>query len=134
MNIFTPEGGFIGVIDTETKEAISLFRVTETDANSNGRSVHMSFWSTDGSAIIVANLHGKMMERIDVTRDNEGKITDLVFNKSAGIYFGKDFNLVSEASAFYGLNAFGNNLIGTVVGDYSNAGKSNVCLLSTSQI
>lgn len=127
-NIFTPQGGYVGVIDTETKEAIALFRVTQTDGNSNGRSVHMSFWSTDGSAIIVDNLHGKMIERIDVTRDKKGKITDLVFNKSAGIYLGTNFNLVSGASAFEGQNAFGNSLIGSVGGDYSNAGKSELSI------
>ena len=122
-NIFTPAGGYIGIIDTETKEAIALFRVTATTGNSKSRSVHMSTWSSDGSAIIVDNLHGKMIERIDVTRDKKGKITDLVFNKSAGIYLGTGFSLVAEATAFYGQNAFGNDLIGSVAGDYANAGK-----------
>jgi len=122
-NIFTPTGGYVGVIDTKTKEAIALFRVTETNGNANGRSVHMSFWSTDGSAILVDNLHGKMIERIDVTRDKKGKIIDLVFNKSAGVYLGKDFSAVEEATAFYGSNAFGNPLIGSVGGSYADAGK-----------
>jgi hypothetical protein len=119
VNIFTPGGGYVGVMDTETKEAIALFRVTQT----TGRSVHMSFWSEDGSAIIVDNLNGKMVERIDVTRDKNGKITDLVFNKSAGVFFGKDFNVVASATAFEGTNAFSNALIGSVVGTYDDAGK-----------
>ncbi len=80
--------------------------------------------ATDGSAIIVDNLHGKMIERIDVMRGKEGKINDLVFNKSAGVYLGKDFSLQAEATAFYGTNAFGNSLIGLVGGDYDEAGKS----------
>jgi len=129
-NIFTPTGGYVGIIDTKTKEAIALFRVTKTNGNASGRSVHMSFWSTDGSAILVDNLHGKMIERIDVTRDKKGKIIDLVFNKSAGVYLGKDFNsaAVEEATAFYGNNAFGNPLIGSVDGSYADAGKSHLYL------
>jgi len=129
-NIFAPTGGYVGIIDTKTKEAIALFRVTETNGNASGRSVHMSFWSTDGSAILVDNLHGKMIERIDVTRDKKGKIIDLVFNKSAGVYLGKDFNsaAVEEATAFYGNNAFGNPLIGSVGGSYTDAGKSHLYL------
>ena len=123
-NIFAPGGGYVGIIDTNTKEAIGLFRVTGTSANGTGRSVHMSFWNNDGSAIIIDNLHGKMIERIDVTRDNKGKIIDLKFNKSAGVYLGTDFQLVNEATVFSGNNAFGNSLIGSVDGNYDDAGKS----------
>lgn len=125
-NIFTPAGGYVGVMDTLTKEAIGLFRVTET-GTSVGRSVHMSFWSTDGDAIIVANLHGKMIERVDVVREKRtGLITDLHFNTDAGVYLGVDWNLVSKATSFSGENAFGNPLIGQVVGTYQKTGK---CLL-----
>ena len=84
----------------------------------------MSFWNADGSAIIIDNLNGKMIERIDVTRDNKGKITNLEFNKSAGVYLGNGFSLQAEATVFSGNNAFGNSLIGSVVGDYADAGKS----------
>lgn len=69
-----------------------------------------------------------MIERIDVTRDKKGKIIDLVFNKSAGVYLGKDFSAVEEATAFYGSNAFGNPLIGSVGGSYADAGKSYLYL------
>eukprot|EP00986_Skeletonema_menzelii_P014889 scaffold10550_cov119-Skeletonema_menzelii.AAC.1 len=121
-NIFAPTGGYVGVIDTATKEAIALFRVTETDAIADvGRSVHMSFFTADGSAIIIDNLHGKMIERINVTRDKKGKITDLVFDTNAGVYLGKDFTKEADATAFKGDNAFGNSLIGSVAGDYSLA-------------
>ena len=68
-NIFTPTGGYVGVMDTETREAIALFRVTATTGNASQRSVHMSYWASDGSAIIVDNLHGKMIERVGVMRD-----------------------------------------------------------------
>jgi hypothetical protein len=130
-NIFTPGGGYVGVMDTLTKEAIGLFRVTET-GTSVGRSVHMSYWSADGDAIIVANLHGKMIERVDVIREKRtGLINDLHFNTDAGVYLGVGWNLVSKATSFSGTNAFGNPLIGHVVGtyqktdtgDYTPAGK-----------
>ena len=83
----------------------------------------MSFWTTDGKYIIVANLHGKMVERINVTRNNKGIIVGLEFDKSAGVYLGMDFDLRESATVFSGTNAFGNELIGEVIGDYANAGK-----------
>lgn len=123
-NIFTPGGGYVGVMDTMTKEAIGLFRVTATNANESERSVHMSFWSKDDSSIIVANLHGKALERIDVMRGENGVITGLTLNKSAMLYLGKNFNVQTEATYFLGNNAFGNPLIGSVSGTYddSNSG------------
>lgn len=117
-NIFAPAGGFVGVIDTMTKEAIALFRVTKNTGTSDGRSVHMSFWTADNKSIIVANLNGKMIERIDVTMDETGVIQDLKFNTDAGIYFGLGWSLTNKATAFSGKNAFGNPLIGSVVGTY----------------
>ena len=122
-NIFTPGGGYVGVIDTLTKEAIGLFRVTKIGGSTVERSVHMSFWTTDGKYIIVANLNGKMVERINVTRNNKGIIVGLEFDKSAGVYLGMDFDLRESATVFSGKNAFGNDLIGEVIGDYANAGK-----------
>jgi hypothetical protein len=47
-NIFAPGGGYVGIIDTRTKESIALFRVTKyafTGMDAGDRSVHMSFWS-----------------------------------------------------------------------------------------
>lgn len=119
-NIFTPKGGYVGVIDTKTKEAIALFRVTEVNTG-NGRSVHLSEWSHDGSAIIIANLHGKMMERINVVRNEDKKITHLRFDRSASVFLGKSFALEEEATYFNGPNAFGNPLIGSIVGSYDDA-------------
>lgn len=123
-SIFAPGGGYVGVIDTAAKKAIALFRVTQTKGTGSGRSVHMNTWSADGSAIIVSNLDGKMVERIDVTRDGSGKITDLVFNTNAGVYLGKDFTKVADATAFSGSNTYGESLIGSIQGDYSQAGRS----------
>lgn len=112
------------MIDTSTKEAVGLFRVTANTGNASERSVHMSGWTADGSGIIVANLHGKMFERIDVVRDDAAdpdKITNLKFNLSAGIYLGKNFELLDAAVAFEGKNAFNRNLVGEVVGNYDDA-------------
>ena len=64
-----------------------------------------------------------MVERIDVIRDSHGKITDLQFNRSAGIYLGKSFSLGEEATVFKGKNAYGNQLVGSLTGDYGFAGK-----------
>ena len=84
----------------------------------------MSEWTADGLAIIVINLHGKMVERIDVERNSKtGKITNLQLNKSAGVYLGKDFTLVDGATSFKGKNAFGRDLLGEVIGSYDGAGE-----------
>ena len=51
-NIFAPSGGYVGIIDRQTKAAVGLFRVTGTNvAGNDTRSVHMSFWSEDGNVI-----------------------------------------------------------------------------------
>ena len=118
-NIFAPGGGYVGVLDRRTKTAVALFRVTGTNvAGADTRSVHMSFWSKDGSAIIVANLNGKVLERIDVTRNGAGKITDLVFRRDASLGVGKGMAVTDEATAFEGRNADGRRLIGRVAGEY----------------
>ena len=122
-NMFTPAGGYVGVISTETKEAIALFRVASTTGSGSNRSVHMSFWSGDGLSIIVDNLHGKMIERIDVERNGKGKITNLKLDQSASLYLGKSFSLLEGSTSFKGKNAFGNELIGEVIGSYDVAGE-----------
>ncbi len=47
ISMFASNGGYIGVVDTKTREAIALFRATMFDIgpNPNRRSVHMNFWS-----------------------------------------------------------------------------------------
>lgn len=119
-NIFAPNGGYVGIIDTRKKEAIALFRVSASNAGSipETRSVHMSFWNSDGSAILIANLHGKLLERIDVIRNGSGKIKQLIFNKSATLGVGKGMIITDEATVFHGKNANGRYMIGTVVGNY----------------
>lgn len=118
-NFFVPGGGYVGVIDTETKEAIALFRVTKFNTSA-GRSVHMSFWTKDGSAIIMANLHGKAVERINVERRTDGTITSLEFDKSATLGL-TELEVVEHATFFSGSNAFGKPLIGSITGSYDIA-------------
>ena len=122
-NIFTPKGGYVGIIDTETKGAIALFRVAATGGSVGQRSVHMSFWSDDGASIIVDNLHGKMIERIDVEIDEDGTTINVKLNQSASVYLGQNFQLVDGSTSFKGQNAFGKDLVGEVVGSYDDAGK-----------
>lgn len=128
-NIFAPNGGYIGIIDTKSKTAVALFRVTATNvggADSKKRSVHMSYWNADGSAILVANLHGKLLERIDITRDNQGAITQATFNKSASLALGKNLSVTAQPSVFLGENAAGDEMRGRVAGSYQTSAFSDL--------
>ncbi|KAL9189360.1 hypothetical protein ACHAXT_009035 [Thalassiosira profunda] len=130
-NIFAPGGGYLGIVDAETKEAVALFRATlmtyaaptdeDPDATKTTRNVHMSFWNDDGSAIVIHNLAGKAVERINIERDEEGKITAAAFDKSATMGVGKSMSVAEEASFFEGTNAFGRPLLGGVTGSYDDA-------------
>ena len=121
-------GGYVGVINTITKEAIGLFRVTSFIEGTAppARSVHMSTWNEDGSAIIVDNLHGKAIERINVVRNGSDMITGLTFDKSATIGLGKSMVVSEETTFFTGPNALGNNLLGSLSGTYDNADLSQL--------
>ncbi len=118
VNIFAPGGGYVGIIDGETKGAVALFRVTGT---SSGRSLHMSFWNSDGTALLLANLNGKVLERIDIVRDGRGRIRRARFNQSASLGVGKAMSVVETARAYRGRNAQGQRMVGQVVGAYSAA-------------
>ncbi len=118
INLFGPGNGFIGIMDGATKEAIALFRVTGTTA---GQRVHMSFWNSDGSALLIANLNGKVLERIDITRNPDGTITQASFNRSASLGVGKNLSVTSEVKVYKGLNAQGQPMMGEIIGDYNNA-------------
>lgn len=74
--------GHLGIVNSKTKQPICLFRTTQT---STGRQNHMSFVSPDGSKIILANQNGKMVERVDVTKNNQGKITGFQYNADASL-------------------------------------------------
>ncbi len=105
INSFTPGGGFVGIIDGVTKEAVALFRVTQTNGglSGSGRSLHMSFWNADGSALLLANLHGRILERIDIDRDADGNITGANYNIGASLNVGAALSSIDDsASAFNG--------------------------------
>jgi len=116
INSFVPGGGYVGIMDGATKQAIALFRVTQTDAglSGSGRSLHMSFWNSDGSALLLANLHGRILERIDITRDGDGNITNANFNRAASLNVGAGIGGVADvATAFTGPG-----MVSTVSGAY----------------
>jgi len=109
-------------MDARTKEGVALFRVTRTDL---GRSVHMSFWNNDGTAILIANLHGRLLERIDVTRDSAGNITAANINRGASLST-QGVTVVDDATAFTGNNGQGNALLSSVSGTYDAGALSAV--------
>lgn len=127
LSFFAPGGGMIGVMDGETKEGIALFRATQTGT---GRTNHMSFWRFDGLAILVCNLDGRIVERIDVTRDNNGKITGLTYNMDAALGVGKGQTTVVAPRVYLGNNAINNPLIGSIqagLPDFSDMTPNGFC-------
>ena len=98
-----------GSPDDAAKLAKALFRTTgpEGSAPSN----HMSFWSADGSKLIVANLGAKLLERIDYDRETD----TFTFNKAATLDLvgGRDLTAM-KARADSTLPA------GRVSGEYAN--------------
>lgn len=74
--------GHLGIIDGQTKLPVCLFRATGT---STGRQNHMSFWTPNGASIVVANQNGRLLERVDVLRDDSGAITGFEFDAAASI-------------------------------------------------
>jgi len=126
INAFAPGGGYVGIVDGETKGAIALFRVTATNGTGVSRSLHMSFWNKDGSALLLANLHGKVLERIDITRNKKGKITNAEFNTSASLGVGKNMSVLDGAKVYKGKNGQGEKMIGSVSGSYNSAAFANL--------
>ena len=99
-NFFGPGVGLVGVIDAEgqcietidgqrrcyetrgdsrsaAKLAKALFRTTGPEGSSPSN--HMSFWTPDGTKLIVANLGAKLLERIDYDRPTD----TFTFNRAA---------------------------------------------------
>ena len=74
--------GHLGIIDGASKTGVCLFRSTGY-GSPVVRQNHMSFWSPDGSKLILANQNGKAMERVDVVRNTNGVLTGYNFNAAA---------------------------------------------------
>ncbi len=91
MNVNFVGSGHLAILDvsktnsttctaTDNSCVVALFRSTGTP---NGRQNHMSFWSPDGSKLMVANQGGRMLERVDLTRDSTNAITGASWNRDA---------------------------------------------------
>lgn len=131
-NFFGPGTGLVGIIDAEgqcvetpygerqcheirgeprhaAKLAKVLFRTTGPEGSSPSN--HMSFWTPDGTKLIVANLGAKLLERIDYDQATD----TFTFNKAATLDLvgGRDLT-VMPAKADSTLPA------GRVRGAYSN--------------
>lgn len=74
--------GHLGIVDSQTKKPVCLFRTTLT---STGRQNHMSIVSPDGSKILLANQNGKMLERVDVAKNDKGKVIGFQYNAEASL-------------------------------------------------
>ena len=131
-NFFGPSTGLVGVIDAEgqcrvssngyktcypiaagrtnaRKLAKALFRTTAPEGSSPSN--HMSFWTPDGTKLIVGNLSGKLLERIDY----DSATDTFTFNRAATLDLvgGRDLT-VTPAKADSTLPA------GRVSGEYHN--------------
>ena len=130
VNMFAPGGGYVGIMDGATKEAVALFRVT---SSGTGNTMHMTFWNSTGDAIYIANLGGRVLERIDIERDDDGTITNAIFRRDASLFIGKAPAVVKHATAFSSTggvqDGYGRtlNLVGEVsAADYSAAALSKL--------
>ena len=85
-------------------------------------------WSqtADGLYCIVANLHGKAIERINIVRNQEGDIISATFDEAASLGLGSGMGVVESATYFTGTNAYGTALIGGVTGNYDPKGLSDI--------
>jgi hypothetical protein len=55
--------GHVAIIEAKTRRPAALFRMSA--GFGGARQAHAAFWTPDGSALIVANQNGKLLERID---------------------------------------------------------------------
>jgi hypothetical protein len=74
--------GHLGIVNSQTKKAVCLFRTTQT---STGRQNHMSLVTDDGSKILLANQSGKMLERVDIAKNDKGKVIGFQYNADASL-------------------------------------------------
>ena len=131
-NFFGPGAGMVGIIDAEgqctqsddgdrecgriqgdpdeaAKLAKALFRTTGPEGS--GPSNHMSYFSPDGTKLIISNLGAKLLERIDYDAETD----TFIFNKAATLDLVGDRDLTAmEAMADSTLPD------GRVSGEYSN--------------
>ncbi|KAL3768914.1 hypothetical protein ACHAW5_008829 [Stephanodiscus triporus] len=127
-SLFTRGGGYVGIINTRTKGAVALFRVTSysykegSSTTITDRSVHMAYWTPDGlQCIVISNLHRKAIECIYVKRDGYSDIISAMFDTDAPFSLGTNM-IVSEAATYFSRNnGYESALIGGVEGNYGRA-------------
>ncbi len=61
--------GHLVIMETRQRKPLCLFRTTGT---STGRQNHMTLWSPDGTALLVSNQNGRLLERIAVSYESVG--------------------------------------------------------------
>lgn len=72
--------GHLGIVDGKTRRPVCLFRTTGT---STGRQNHMSTWAPSGRSLLVANQAGRLLERVDFKRGDDGAVVGFDFNAAA---------------------------------------------------
>ncbi len=70
------------IIDTRSRKPLCLFRTTGT---SSGRQNHMSFWTSDGRALLISNQNGRMLERVGVSYNSQGAAQSFTFEAHASL-------------------------------------------------
>jgi hypothetical protein len=97
VNIFARDGGYVGVIGAQTKEAVALFCATEFDFGSGlDRSVHMIFWNADGSAIIVRPSNASMSIATFTAKLLNRPLPTVIFEEDYNTATGGNLNGVPE--------------------------------------
>ena len=73
--------GHVAIFEAATRQPRYLFRMSP--GAGGARQAHAAFWSHDGTAIVVANQNGKLLERIDVAYAPDGSIASAVHQQAA---------------------------------------------------
>ena len=116
MNVNFVSSGHLAIVDARTRDVVALFRSTGTDT---GRQNHMSFWSPDGKYLLVSNQNGKLLERVNISWDENGEnIVAAVWDKTATLDLAGDLSsrLVAGQEA---IADTANYPLGSVSGGYA---------------
>ncbi|KAL3768913.1 hypothetical protein ACHAW5_008828 [Stephanodiscus triporus] len=150
-SLFTRGGGYVGIINTRTKGQSPSFVsqviptrkgrappsltaqctwhtgpqkcMNEMFLNHSGvaRPRHSSQTADGLQCIVMSNLHGKAIERINVVRNGNGDIISAIFDTDASLGLGTIMTVVEAATYFSRNNGYGSALSGGVECDYRGA-------------
>lgn len=117
VNFSAPGKAYVGIMDGQTKEAVALFRLTDTNAQAvTDTSAPTSSWNIDGSALVIANQEGLILERIKITRTLSGGISAAQYDRSAVLAVSDlNGNVIDTAYYFTGTNGTGDRTMGSLV-------------------